>query len=55
MSEVQELKDLIDEAAAKCHEASYKARDLGQGDIEQEMSEKAVELEQIYGQVEEGQ
>ena len=53
MSDLDELLSLIEDAAAKCHEASHKARELNKSDIEQETAQAADTLEQLYREVEE--
>jgi hypothetical protein len=49
---LEELKTLIDDAAGLCHSASYKARDLGHADAEQETAEIALQLENLLGRIE---
>lgn len=50
--EMEELKQLIEDAAGQCHAASHKARDAGHSRAERATAEMADKLEQLHGQLE---
>ena len=56
-NKAEEIRDLIDQAAASCRNASYAIRQNDVegpwvGQVEHALEQKADELEQIMGQVE---
>jgi hypothetical protein len=58
-NKAEEIRDLIDQAAANCRSASHMISSEGveapwAAQVEQALEQKADELEQIYAQVEVG-
>jgi hypothetical protein len=56
-NKAEEIRDLIDQAAANCRSASHMISSEGVGaswaaEVEHALEQKADELEQIYAQVE---